>query len=331
MTPADAPRLAGLVEARKARDLARLDALLAEDRAPRRRDRRPLGTAAARPRHRHRAAAAAAGAAPGLGRPAHPRRPAPARAELAPAIARRPRRGGAEPRQAPRPGKPRRARRPHAPPASPRPHRARGPGPRSPRTTDPPASAKVQPRSRRSAMPSSSVDQRSPGRTGCASVSVPVVTISPACSGAFPGNRAISSTRNRSASIGPPSTWLACPSATTSPSRAQRHRELRERRRPPRPVVPDRVPRPDHQRPVQPEGRRRLRPAELPAGIDRLHDLEAVRHPVDAPDQLRRRHPRLRRPTQVQHDLRLDPRLRQLRQLEAARQVRRDRAPWCRT
>ena len=79
MTPAALRRLAGLAEARRARDLARLDRLLTRDRALAAEIASLRTTLEARPRRRHPAAAGAAGPPPGLGRPAHPRRRAAAR------------------------------------------------------------------------------------------------------------------------------------------------------------------------------------------------------------------------------------------------------------
>ena len=73
MTPAALRRLLALAEARKARDLARLDGLLAEDRRLAAEIAEARRTAARDLAGRRGAAAGAAGRAAGLGRPADPR------------------------------------------------------------------------------------------------------------------------------------------------------------------------------------------------------------------------------------------------------------------
>ena len=73
--------------------------------------------------------------------------------------------------------------------------------------------------------------------------------------------------------------------------------------------VRDRHRRPDHQRPVQPVGGDRVRQPELPVAERALHDLEPVRDPVDAREDRRLVARHRRRGREVQHDLRLDPRL----------------------
>src|ERR1700741_5258503 len=66
--------------------------------------------------------------------------------------------------------------------------------------------------------PGISVCQLSPGATGCASVSTPVVTISPAVSGGASGCFFNSSTRCPSASKGLPSTLVPTPLSTSCPA-----------------------------------------------------------------------------------------------------------------
>src|SRR5262245_38552326 len=68
------------------------------------------------------------------------------------------------------------------------------------------------------AMPRNAVVQVSPGRTGCASVSTPVVTISPARSAGAWGCLASTPMKCASAASGLPSTFAPTPRSTTEPS-----------------------------------------------------------------------------------------------------------------
>ena len=185
MTPEALRRLTGLAEARKARDLARLDGLLTRDRQLAGRARRPG----------RRRSPATSPAAPPLP-PAQQalrqawvdqriRAAARQRAALAAGIA------AARAAAVQSLGKHRalehlvergdRDARQRAPPApSARRRRPRGGRIRVSRENVTPIPSIPIPRS--------SVDQLSPGRTGCASVSVPVVTISPAAMGRLRGS-----------------------------------------------------------------------------------------------------------------------------------------------
>src|SRR5271165_2704980 len=60
---------------------------------------------------------------------------------------------------------------------------------------------------------------------------------------------------------------------------------------------------------MQPEAGDRIRSAERPAGKDRVHDLEAMRDPVDATEKFAVAHVRLRGLHDMEGDLRLDERL----------------------
>ena len=133
-----------------------------------------------------------------------------------------------------------------------------------------------------SGMPWSAVLQVSPGLTGMARVSVPVVTISPAASGGLILSLASSPTRWRSAASGPSRTFAALPRSMCRPSQRRSmskrasfacHSPARAR---------DRVARPDQQRGVHAVGGDGIGGAELPLRIDRLHDLESVRDPFEA-------------------------------------------------
>jgi hypothetical protein len=88
----------------------------------------------------------------------------------------------------------------------------------------------------------------------------------------------------------------------------------------------DGMARPDQERAVQAEGGGGVGGGEDPAGIDRLHDLEAMRHPADAVEERGLGHSGVGRGDQAEDDLGLDARLGQAGEGEAAAGRRAGRA-----
>ena len=167
-------------------------------------------------------------------------------------------------------------------------------------------------------MPSSAVVQRSPGRIGCASVRVPVVTISPACSGSASGSAASVSTRKAQGAERAAENERAAALLHLRAVAPQADGEAAERLGPGGAVLAERVPRADRERAVEGEGGRRLGEREAPARIDRLHELEAVGDPADAAEEGGVAHSGRRGGGDAEDDLRLDPRLGEPGDLEAA-------------
>ena len=170
-----------------------------------------------------------------------------------------------------------------------------------------------------SGMPSSLVDQRSPGWIGCASVRVPVVTISPAASGVLTG---IAGDFGDEEAEGADRAAEHVASVALGDGGAVPGKpdcEAAQQGLPRGSIRADVVALADEERAVEAEGGGGLGTAEPPAGIDRLDDLEAVGDPVDAVEEVVLVHARLGGGREMEHDLRLDARLGKAGKVEARR------------